>query len=341
VDVRLAPGPEFDRIRRLVRAVGAAAPAPSGGAGPGDDAAVIEPPAGEKLVASSDLSIESVHFERAWLRWETVGRRAVSAALSDLAAMAAGPLGILLSVALPPELDVEVLDELAAGVGEALAGAGAPLLGGDLSGSPGPVVLDVVALGSAPAPIGRDGAGPGDEVWVTGELGGAAAAVQAWMRSLEPDPRARRAFERPHARLTEARWLAGHARPSALIDLSDGLAGDAAHLAAASGVRIEIDAASVPLAPPLEEFSDRGSALRLAATGGEDYELLLAAPAGTMGPAAAAFEREHGVPITRIGRVAEGSGVGWEGPGSEAMSGASEGGPPRGFDHFSHRGGEG
>jgi len=341
VDVQLAPGPEFDRIRRLVRAVGAAAPAPPGRGGPGDDAAVIEPTPGEKLVASSDLSIESIHFERAWLRWETVGRRAVAAALSDLAAMAARPLGILLSVALPPELDVEVLDELAAGVGEALAGAGAPLLGGDLSGSPGPVVLDVTVLGSARSPIGRGGAEPGDEVWVTGELGGAAAAVQAWTRSLEPDPRARRAFERPRARLAEARWLTERARPSALIDLSDGLAGDAAHLAAASGVRIRIHAASVPLAPPLEEFADRGSALRLAATGGEDYELLLTAPVGTVGPVAAAFEREHDLPITRIGRVEDGTGVGWEGPGSETLSDDSGRGPAHGFDHFSDRGGEG
>lgn len=333
MDVRLAPGPEFDRIRRLVEAVGSRAPVAAGAGGPGDDAAVLEPPPGEKLVASSDLSVEGVHFQRAWLTWETVGRRAVASALSDLAAMAARPLGVLLSVALPPELDVEVLEELAAGAGRVLAAAEAPLLGGDLSSSPGPVVLDVAVLGSAVRPVGRAGASPGDELWVTGELGGAAAAVQAWTRSLEPDPRARRAFERPSPRLAEARWLAERAHPTALIDLSDGLAGDAAHVAAASGVRAELDADAVPLAPPLDEFADRGAALRLAAGGGEDYELLVAVPPGALDEAARSFERRFGLPLTRLGRLEEGRGVGWSGRDAGALTG-----PTGGFDHFSGMG---
>lgn len=328
MDVRLAPGPEFDRIRRLVRAAGARAPA-AGAGGPGDDAAVVEAPPGQKLVVSSDLSVEGVHFQRAWLTWGTVGHRAVASALSDLAAMAARPLGVLLSVALPPELDVEVLEELAEGAGRVLAAAGAPLLGGDLSSSPGPVVVDVVVVGAAARPVGRAGARSGDELWVTGELGGAAAAVQAWTRSLEPDPRARRAFERPAPRLEEARWLAERARPTALIDLSDGLAGDAAHVAAASGVRAVLDADAVPLAPPLDEFADRGAALRLAAGGGEDYELLVAAPPGALEGQAGSFEKRFGLPLTRLGRLEEGRGVRWIGQDAGSLAGLTGG-----FDHF-------
>ncbi len=327
MDTPLAPGPEFDRIRALVRAASAIAPAAPGG-GPGDDAAVVDVPPGERLVVSTDLSIEGVHFERAWLRWETIGYRAVTAALSDLAAMAARPLGVLLSIALPPELDTAVLESIAAGAGRSLAAAGAPLLGGDLSRSPGPVVLDAAVLGSAGRPVGRRGAVPGDEVWVTGELGGAALAVRDWQQSLEPDPRARRAFERPRARLEESRWLAEEVRPSALIDLSDGLAGDAAQLAAASGVRVDIDLDAVPLAAPLEEYSDRGAALRLALTGGEDYELLVTGAPGRLGTARRAFEDRHGVRLTRIGRVEEGRGVGWR-RGGDAIALALAA-----FDHF-------
>lgn len=329
MDTPLAPGPEFDRIRGLVSTVAGLAPVAAPGRGPGDDAALVDVPAGETLVVSTDLSIEGIHFERAWLRWETVGFRAVTGALSDLAAMAARPLGILLSVALPPELDRDVLDALGAGAGRALAEAECPLLGGDLSRSPGPVMLDVVVLGSAARPVPRSGARPGDEVWVTGELGGAALAVRQWQQALEPDPRARRAFERPHARLAEARWLADEGEVRALIDLSDGLAGDAAQIGAASSVRVQIDLARVPLAPPLAEYSDRNAALRLALAGGEDYELLLAAPAGSLEPLRAAFESRFGLRLSRVGTVAAGAGVRWAGPGGEPVDLAVSG-----FDHF-------
>lgn len=329
MDTPLAPGAEFDRIRGLVRTVAGASPAAAPGRGPGDDAALVDVPAGETLVVSTDLSIEGVHFERAWLRWETVGFRAVTGALSDLAAMAARPLGVLLSIALPPELDLDVLDALGAGAGRALAAAHCPLIGGDLSRSPGPVVLDAVVLGSARRPIPRTAARPGDELWVTGELGGAALAVRQWQQALEPDPRARRAFEHPRARLTEARWLAEEGDLRALIDLSDGLAGDAAQMAAASGARLELEPARVPLAPPLAEFSDRAAALRVAVGGGEDYELLLAAAAGSLEPLRPAFESRFGTRLTRVGRVTAGSGVGWSGPDGEPVDLSVSG-----FDHF-------
>lgn len=296
----LGEGAEFDLIRELLSTA-------SGDdveeivVGPGDDAAVFSVPDDEKVVVSTDLAVEDVHFRRAWLRWEVVGYRAATAALSDLAAMAARPLGLLLSMALPPELAGDVAGSIAAGVGRCLRTHGGALAGGDLSRSPGPVVLDVVAVGGARSPVERGGARAGDEVWVTGRLGGAAAAAADWLRGLEPDPRARRAFEQPVPRLAEARWLTAEARVTAMVDVSDGVAGDAGHLAAAAGAGLELRLDRLPLAEVLAEYADRATALRRAATGGEDFELLFTAERDTVDRRA--FERRFDVRLTRIGEV--------------------------------------
>lgn len=325
--IRLADGGEFSRIREFAEAAGTDLPDEVSLA-PGDDAVGLRCPAGESLVVATDASAEGIHFRRAWTDWETVGRRAVVASLSDLAAVAARPLGALVTLLLPPELDRDVLVALGRGVGEALAAAGTSLLGGDLSRSESGVVLDVVAVGSAVEPVSRAGARPGDELWVTGTLGGAATAVVDWQRGLEPDPRARRAFEHPRPRLEEARWLARRTELAALIDVSDGVAGDAAHLAAASGVGIELEADELPLSPVLEEYRNRGLALRRALTGGEDYELLLATT-GEMSGLREPFRRSFGVELTRVGRVVRGSGV-WLREGEDEPGRLDVGG----FDHF-------
>lgn len=326
---RLGPGAEFDRIRSLLAAAGADRPGNGGGLGPGDDAAVLEVPEGERLVVGTDLQVEEVHFRRAWVGWETVGWRAATAALSDLAAMAARPLGLLLSAALPPELDRGVLDEIGDGLGRCLREHGGDLLGGDLSRSPGPVVLDAVGLGTAARPVERGGGRPGDELWVTGRLGAAAAAVAARSRNLEPEPELVRAFDRPRPRVAEARWLAERVELRAMIDLSDGLAGDAGHLAAASGTAAVVRADRVPLAGPLEGWSDRSRALRYAAAGGEDFELLAAIPPGALEETAGAFADRFGVELTRVGRLEQGRGVSWLGADGREVE------PPGGgFDHF-------
>ena len=320
---------EFERIRSLIEAVDGASP-PEVRLGPGDDAATLRVGAGEALVVSTDLSVENVHFRREWLTWEAIGYRAVAAALSDLAAMAARPIGVLVSLALPPELDSRALGQLARGLGSCLREQGAALLGGDLSRSPGLIVLDVTVVGATRHPVERSGARAGDELWVTGELGGAAAAAAAWSTGLEPEPGARAAFERPCPRTAEARWLASEADVHALIDLSDGLAADAAHVAAASGVRLELTAGAVPLHPVLEGWAQPEAALSLAVGGGEDYEILAALGPGSTEAARDAFEREFGVALTRVGRVTEGSGVEWlDERGSARQS------PAAGFDHFS------
>lgn len=326
---RLGPGAEFDMIRRIVAGAARLSDPPELLVGPGDDAAVLELAPGEKVVLSTDMALEDVHFRRAWLRWETVGWRSAAAGLSDLAAMAARPLGVLLSVAVPPELDRSVLEEMTEGIADCLEAHGGTLLGGDLSRSPGPVVVDVVAAGAAERPVGRDGARAGDELWVTGRLGGAGAATRDWSRGLEPDPRARRAFERPRPRIREARWLAQEADLHALVDLSDGLAGDARHLAAASGVGLEVSLPEVPLSEVLEEYADRETAVRLALTGGEDYELLAAVAPGTLEGRGGDFRSRFGAPLTRVGRVADGEGVAWL-----DAAGRAVGGIGGGFDHL-------
>lgn len=303
----LGPGAEFDLIRRFLDR----SPPETDDVrvGPGDDTAMIT---GGSIAASSDLSIEGVHFRRDWITPEEVGYRAAASSLSDLAAMAARPVGVLVSLAVPradvPAYAERVMD----GVHQALGSVGGALLGGDLTRSPGPVIIDVTALGEAVRPVLRSGAVPGDEVWVTGLLGGAAAAVDAWLAGKEPDAGARQAFARPVPRIREASWLAERVPLHALIDISDGLAGDASHLAAASDVGILLRASAVPVHPATRAVTGGGAgegALRLALGGGEDYELCLAAPAGSVAEIRKEFEEVFGVTLSQVGTVREGSGV--------------------------------
>ena len=310
--VRLGPGAEFDRIRSMLEQdaalrgrLGLGEPGRDAVlVGPGDDCAVVH---GAGIAISVDLSVEDVHFRRDWLEAEEIGWRAAAAALSDLAAVAAAPVGVLVSLALPPADDSG--NRVMAGLSEAAARHGALLLGGDLSRSPGPLVIDVVAVGRTGAPVLRSGVLPGDEIWVTGRLGGAAAAVAAWRAGRAPDPPARAAFARPNARISEARWLAEHGGLHALIDLSDGLAGDAAHLASASGVRIVLDLADVPVHESAGQAGTAGDALALALGGGEDYELCFAVASGTGDALAPGFLRTFGLELTRVGRAVPGEGL--------------------------------
>jgi thiamine-monophosphate kinase len=194
-------------------------------------------------------------------------------------------------------------------------------VGGDVSRSPGPAVVDVVAVGKCKTPVLRTGARPGDEVWVTGELGAAAVGVRA-LREGKPLPEAsRRAFAHPLPRVREALWLEEHAKVHALIDLSDGLGGDAAHLAAASGVAIELEVGKLPVAP--------GASVADALGGGEDYELCVVAAPRSLERNEGPFDQKFSLPLTRVGHVRAGEGV-WVKIGD---------GPPRrldrgGFSHF-------
>ncbi len=315
----LGPGAEFDRIRAIEQALGTAA------GDLGDDCALI--PVGEEFFALSiDLSVEGVHFRREWLSLEEIGWRAAAGALSDLAAEAARPEGLLASVGLPKESDSQDVATVMGGVGQAAASVGARVLGGDLSSAP-VLTIDIAVVGRTARPVRRRGAQPGDGIWVTGELGGARAALAAWSAGETPVTTARRAFAHPLPRIGAGHWLAEHGA-HALIDLSDGLAGDAQHLAAASQISIELALERVPLhgAVPAAAAKAGQPPAVFAALGGEDYELLVALPRGFSAQDAAALERELGIPLTLIGRVSAGSGAVCRLQGREVAL--------TGFDHF-------
>lgn len=304
--VRLGPGAEFDLIRRFVGDDEALPKEVR--IGPGDDAAVLD----DGWIVTTDLSVEDVHFRRAWITDEEIGWRAGAVALSDLAAMAATPVALLVSLAAPvggdPTGDGGVdLDAVNRGLRRVAEAVGAAVIGGDLSRSPGPLFVDVVALGRSGWPVQRDGAEPGDDVWVTGTLGASAAAVELWESGRAPSEALRSAFARPEPRIEAACCLVEHEVVDALIDLSDGLAGDAGHIAAASGVRIVLEEELIPVDPAvLEAFGlDRGRELAL--HGGEDYELCFVTDPGIVD--VSYFQERHGLTLTRVGSVVAGSGV--------------------------------
>jgi thiamine-monophosphate kinase len=296
----LGTGAEFDRIRHIIDVLGVQAH------GLGDDCALLAH-ADESLALSTDISVEGVHFRLDWISNEEVGWRATSAALSDLAAEGADAIGVLCAVTSPQTSHESQLLEVMAGVRNAAAAVGAQVLGGDLSS--GPVwSLAVTVVGHARRPITRSGAEAGDGLWVTGTLGGARAALHAWMNGRQPAARSRTRFARPEPRIAAGRWLATHGA-TAMIDLSDGLAGDARHLAAASQLCLTIDLESIPVAQEVkrEALTLGVRDTQFAAEGGEDYELLVSLPESFA--SADAFARDCGIPLTRIGAAAPGSGV--------------------------------
>ncbi len=318
----LGPGREFDRIRRIAAALGAR------GTGLGDDCAVLAP-ADALLVASTDVSVEGVHFEQAWLSLEEIGWRAVAAALSDLAADGAEPAGVLVALTVPARGTDDEVASAMAGAGAAAGEAGAKVVGGDLSG--GPVwSFGVTVLGWASAPVTRAGAVAGDGLWVTGELGAARAALESLQRGEAPDEAARRRFAHPVPRIQAGRWIARHGA-HAMLDLSDGLGADAAHLAAASGVALALELERVPIAAPAVPAAGRAGLppARFAAESGEEYELLVALPGSFAAEDARAFQSIAAWPLTRVGEVRAGAGVQ-----------ATLGGVPvalAGYDHFAPR----
>lgn len=298
--VKLGAGAEFDLIRRFT--AGDDDLPPEVMIGPGDDAAVLQ----GGWVVSTDMAVEDVHFRRAWISDEEIGWRSGAAAISDLAAMGAMPVAVLLSVAAPRGGSVD-LDAVNAGVRAVARAHGAAVVGGDVSRSPGPLVLDVVVLGRTLWPVQRDGAEPGDHVWVTGALGASTAAVRAWEAGDQPAPELRAAFAAPRPRVEQARCLVEREVVDAMIDVSDGLAGDAGHLAAASGVAITLEADRIPVAEAAVKALGADAAFEAALHGGDDYELCFVTDPDVVDTAY--FAERFGVRVTRVGYVTEGSGV--------------------------------
>jgi len=310
--ISLGQGREFDVIRDLVHRWGDSA------RGIGDDAAVLDVPPGSRLLASTDATVENVHFRDGWLEPREIGYRAAAAALSDLAAMAATPIAILVAMCVP-ERWREHLAGIAEGIGDAARSFHSPITGGNLTRAT-ELSLTVTVLGYAARPLGRDGARVGDAVYVTGALGSPGCALEAWMAGRAPSREHRARFARPSPRIREALWLAANGATAA-IDISDGLLSDAGHLAAASAVDVCIELDAIPVASGVSAFD--------AAKSGEEYELVVT----TSGPIDEhAFAREFGVPLTRVGVVAASLD---RSPRARLRLHGAFVDPPAGHDHFS------
>lgn len=248
-----------------------------------DDTAVLD----GGVVVTQDMLVEGVHFRLEWTSWHDLGYKAAAVNLSDLAAAGAEPEALLVVLGLGPETDVDAVIELY----EGLAETGVPVRGGDTTAADR-VHLTVTAIGRSDRVPGRAGARPGDVLVVTGPLGGAAAGLRALELGLEGYDELVTAHRRPPFRLDAGRVLAPVAH--ALIDLSDGIAGDAGHVADRSGCGIEIDVDAIPVAPRVDELGPDQFW-----TMGEDYELL----------AALAPDDAAALPFPVVGRCVAGAGV--------------------------------
>ncbi len=280
--------------------------------GIGDDAAVAR--ADGYAVTSVDMMVEGVHFRREQLTMAEIGHRALAAALSDLAAMGARPGEAFLALGTPPGLDLASALELARGASELASRTGTAMAGGDVTRSE-QLIVSVTVNGWAEDPgslVGRDGAQPGDLVYVTGTLGDAGAGLALIEGRATLDGAARGAlrerYARPQPRLEEGRLLAAIGA-RAMIDLSDGLATDAEHLARRSGVRLDLSLEALPTSPAAEQVAAQVGlgAGALAASAGDDYELCACIPPSAQALAEAESRRwDSGTGLTWVGTVLEG-----------------------------------
>jgi len=313
---------EFGLIARIAGIVERAG-GPRASLGIGDDAAVLRAPAGERILVSTDALVEGVHF-----RWPSevparLGRRVLVAALSDLAAMGARPLGCVVALAAPASLSLARLEGVARGLAAAAREHACPLAGGNVARARQTAFTPTVLGAAAPERIlTRRGARPGDRILVTGTLGAAALEVARAARG-----RARRT-RTPEPRLAAGRALARVPGVGGVIDVSDGLEADLQHLleaAEAGPLGAELDPARLPLPRGFRRACRRLGLdpERLARAGGEDYELLFTLR--PRGPSAEALSRRLGAPVTEIGRVTAR-------PDRSARGGSASG--SRGWRHF-------
>jgi thiamine-monophosphate kinase len=317
--VPLAEKALIAQVRRLART----ARNPAIQTGIGDDCAVLRLVPGrgtnknKDALVTTDFTLEGIHFRRDWHPAESVGQRCLARGLSDIAAMGGEPVAAFLSLALPRDLPQSWVGRFARSLISLAERYGVTLAGGDTAESPNGILADIVVVGAVPRgkAVLRSGARAGDRIYVSGELGGSAAAVVQMRakpkRKLNPREYGRHFF--PEPRVEVGRILREKGLASAMIDTSDGLSTDLAHICEESGVGAEIEAETIPRASvgkPAREVD-----LQVALHGGEDYELLFTAPRGKCVPS-----RIAGIPVTQIGYITRGrrillrneSGVGYE-----------------------------
>lgn len=292
--------------------------------GIGDDCAVLKIPPGHEALVTTDFSLEGIHFRRKWHPPEVVGHRCLTRGLSDIAAMGGKPIAAFLSLALPRNLPRNWPDRFVEGLLKLADASQVTLAGGDTAQSPGRILADIVVVGSIPkgTAIRRSGARPGHGIYVTGELGGSAAALAQLFsgRKLRPDLFPQHFHPRP--RIPVGRYLRERALASAMIDISDGLSTDLSHICEESGVGAEIYADAIPrsrIGRPAREVD-----LTFALHGGDDYELLFTASRNQRLPG-----RIAGVKVTCIGEITRRRRMVLQG-----LDGAALALRPQGWEHF-------
>lgn len=325
------PLPEKKLIAQIRRMAGSSSRKRYRGAGAivqgiGDDCAVLRLPAGNDCLVTTDFTLEAIHFRRDWHPPESVGHRCLARGLSDIAAMGGDPVAAFLSLALPADLPQTWVGRFARGLVRLGELYGAKLAGGDTAQSPEAILADIILVGSVPKgkALLRSAARAGDRIYVTGELGGSAAAV-AQMRkqpNKKLNPRDYRRHFYPEPRIEVGKILRERGLAAAMIDTSDGLSTDLAHICEESGVGAQIRAALIPRARVGKPAREVG--LDLALHGGEDYELLFTVRPGKRIP-----KQIAGVAIIEIGRIVRGSRISLE-----HENGAVFNLQPGGWEHF-------
>jgi thiamine-monophosphate kinase len=298
--------------------------------GIGDDAAALTLDPGHELLATADLLVQDVHFRTQTATAHQIGRKSVAVNISDLAAMGAKPLGLLASLAIPSATPLKWIEQFRDGLLEAAAVYGAPLVGGDTTSSPGPIVINITALGSALATqtLTRGGARPGDALWLAGNVGLARAGLEALEAGVRGFSASKSAHKEPQALLKYGMALAACGRCSACIDVSDGLLGDLAHIVARSRVGVELDEASLPIHPEVRRWAKRIGAdvIDYVLNGGEDYALAFALHDTRKAPLLSTGDTPA---LVRIGRVTDTGALTLR-----RADGCLENVQPRGFVHF-------
>lgn len=301
---------ERELIQRVRRRVGS--PAPGVSVGIGDDTAVLTVAPARSLLATTDLVIESIHFRRRYATPADIGWKAMAVNLSDIAAMGGTPRFALVAFACAEDTSVEEIDALYEGIHDAAEPYSVQVVGGDTSASPGGWIVNITLLGEIDgAPRLRSAARAGDVIAVTGSLGASAAGLASFESSHEPVVSledlegVRRAHLRPAPRVTEGSWLGAADGVHAMIDCSDGLAADLGHVASESGVGARVWLDRLPVDPPtLRVAAALGlDPLRLAATGGEDYELVVTLAPEKFEALAAGLKAATGTLLTAIGEI--------------------------------------
>ena len=303
----------------------------------GDDAAVLEPERGMLEVFTTDSLVEGVHFRRPWSSARSIGHKALAVNLSDLAAMGATPRAALLSLAMPRDLLVEDFDRLIEGFSDLANRTGTCLVGGNLTRSPGPLVVDVTAIGAV-RPRGilaRRGARPGDLLFVTGTIGGAGAGLAMLESGTDVgsltglSAEAVQCYSWPEPRVRMGRIVGRTRAATAAIDLSDGLGDAATRLAAAAGIGAVVFAEKLPVHPAARAWWSyrKIDPAAQAIASGEDYELAFAVPPRRRSKFLAAARRCGDLPVAEVGQFVKEPGAWLETAGNRASI-------LEGFDHF-------